>query len=80
MEKKFLQKPPSAPVREAPRRWRAQKQLRPHSSPRAPTTRHRVRQEPALPSMATLSSGGRAGPGTREVVGILLGQGGLCPA
>ncbi|XP_040843687.1 arf-GAP with coiled-coil, ANK repeat and PH domain-containing protein 3 [Ochotona curzoniae] len=58
VEKKFLQKPPSAPVREAPRRWRAQKQLRPHSSPRAPTTRHRVRQEPALPSMAALSSAG----------------------
>ncbi|XP_064227999.1 arf-GAP with coiled-coil, ANK repeat and PH domain-containing protein 3 isoform X2 [Aotus nancymaae] len=41
VEKKFLRKAPVAPAREAPRRWRAQKCLRPHSSPRAPTARRK---------------------------------------
>ncbi|XP_058408589.1 arf-GAP with coiled-coil, ANK repeat and PH domain-containing protein 3 isoform X8 [Diceros bicornis minor] len=57
VEKKFLRKLPSAPAREAPRRWRAQKCQRHHSSPRAPTARRKVRLEPILPSVATLSSG-----------------------
>uniref|UniRef100_A0A452R980 Arf-GAP with coiled-coil, ANK repeat and PH domain-containing protein n=1 Tax=Ursus americanus TaxID=9643 RepID=A0A452R980_URSAM len=39
VERKFLRKPPSAPAREAPRHWRAQKCQRHHSSPRAPTAR-----------------------------------------
>lgn len=60
VEKKFLRKLTSAPVREPPRRWRAQKCQRPHSSPHAPTTRRKVRLEPVLPSVAALSSGGRA--------------------
>ncbi|XP_058408593.1 arf-GAP with coiled-coil, ANK repeat and PH domain-containing protein 3 isoform X11 [Diceros bicornis minor] len=58
VEKKFLRKLPSAPAREAPRRWRAQKCQRHHSSPRAPTARRKVRLEPILPSVATLSSAG----------------------
>ncbi|ELV12787.1 Arf-GAP with coiled-coil, ANK repeat and PH domain-containing protein 3 [Tupaia chinensis] len=56
VEKKFLRKLPTAPAREAPRRWRAQKCQRPHSSPRAPATRRKVRLEPVLPSVAALSS------------------------
>lgn len=60
VEKKFLQKPPSALAREAPRRWRALKCPGHHSSPRAPTTRRKVRMEPVLPSVAALSSGGWA--------------------
>nr|XP_044625358.1 arf-GAP with coiled-coil, ANK repeat and PH domain-containing protein 3 isoform X8 [Equus asinus] len=58
VEKKFLRKPPSAPAREAPRRWRAQKCQRHHSSPRAPTARRKIRLEPILPSVAALSSAG----------------------
>ncbi|XP_052571639.1 arf-GAP with coiled-coil, ANK repeat and PH domain-containing protein 3 isoform X3 [Peromyscus californicus insignis] len=58
VEKKFLRKLTSAPVREAPRRWRAQKCQRPLSSPHAPTTRRKVRLEPVLPSIAALSSAG----------------------
>uniref|UniRef100_A0A2K6SB32 Arf-GAP with coiled-coil, ANK repeat and PH domain-containing protein n=1 Tax=Saimiri boliviensis boliviensis TaxID=39432 RepID=A0A2K6SB32_SAIBB len=58
VEKKFLRKAPVAPTREAPRRWRAQKCLRPHSSPRAPAARRKVRLEPALPCVAALSSVG----------------------
>lgn len=58
VEKKFLRKMASAPAREAPRRWRAQKCQRPHSSPHAPTTRRKVRLEPLLPSVAALSSAG----------------------
>uniref|UniRef100_A0A452R9C8 Arf-GAP with coiled-coil, ANK repeat and PH domain-containing protein n=1 Tax=Ursus americanus TaxID=9643 RepID=A0A452R9C8_URSAM len=57
VERKFLRKPPSAPAREAPRHWRAQKCQRHHSSPRAPTARRKVRLEPVLPSVAALSSG-----------------------
>nr|XP_040145067.1 arf-GAP with coiled-coil, ANK repeat and PH domain-containing protein 3 [Ictidomys tridecemlineatus] len=58
VEKKFLRKPPTALARDAPRHWRAQKRQRPHSSPRAPTTRRKVRLEPVLPSVAALSSAG----------------------
>ncbi|XP_078186150.1 arf-GAP with coiled-coil, ANK repeat and PH domain-containing protein 3 isoform X4 [Callithrix jacchus] len=58
VEKKFLRKAPVVPAREAPRRWRAQKCLRPHSSPRAPAARRKVRLEPALPCVAALSSVG----------------------
>ncbi|GAB1289355.1 ArfGAP with coiled-coil, ankyrin repeat and PH domains 3 [Apodemus speciosus] len=58
VEKKFLRKLTSAPAREPPRRWRAQKCQRPHSSPHAPTTRRKVRLEPVLPSVAALSSAG----------------------
>nr|XP_027803411.1 arf-GAP with coiled-coil, ANK repeat and PH domain-containing protein 3 isoform X2 [Marmota flaviventris] len=58
VEKKFLRKPPTALARDAPRHWRAQKCQRPHSSPRAPTTRRKVRLEPVLPSVAALSSAG----------------------
>jgi len=58
VEKKFLRKPPSAPAREAPRHWRAQKCQRHHSSPRAPAARRKVRLEPVLPSVAALSSAG----------------------
>uniref|UniRef100_A0A2K5DFD0 Arf-GAP with coiled-coil, ANK repeat and PH domain-containing protein n=1 Tax=Aotus nancymaae TaxID=37293 RepID=A0A2K5DFD0_AOTNA len=58
VEKKFLRKAPVAPAREAPRRWRAQKCLRPHSSPRAPTARRKVRLEPAPPCVAALPSVG----------------------
>ncbi|XP_057161322.1 arf-GAP with coiled-coil, ANK repeat and PH domain-containing protein 3 isoform X2 [Ursus arctos] len=58
VERKFLRKPPSAPAREAPRHWRAQKCQRHHSSPRAPTARRKVRLEPVLPSVAALSSAG----------------------
>ncbi|XP_073089102.1 arf-GAP with coiled-coil, ANK repeat and PH domain-containing protein 3 [Manis javanica] len=57
VEKKFLRKPPLAPAREAPRRWKAQKCQRHHSSPRVPTARRKVRLEPVLPSVAALSSG-----------------------
>lgn len=57
VEKKFLRKSPSAPAREAPRRWRAQKCQRHHSSPRAPNARRKVRMEPVLPSVAALCSG-----------------------
>ncbi|XP_045404745.1 arf-GAP with coiled-coil, ANK repeat and PH domain-containing protein 3 isoform X3 [Lemur catta] len=56
VERKFLQKPPTAPAREAPRRWRAQKCQRPHSSPRAPTGLRKARLEPVLPCVAALSS------------------------
>lgn len=52
-----------APALEAPRRWRVQKCPRPHSSPRAPTARRKVRLEPVLPCVAALSSGGRPCPG-----------------
>uniref|UniRef100_A0A8D2ABL0 Arf-GAP with coiled-coil, ANK repeat and PH domain-containing protein n=1 Tax=Sciurus vulgaris TaxID=55149 RepID=A0A8D2ABL0_SCIVU len=58
VEKKFLQKPPTALARDAPRHWPAQKCQRPHSSPRAPTTRRKVRLEPVPPSVAALSSAG----------------------
>ncbi|XP_005368755.1 arf-GAP with coiled-coil, ANK repeat and PH domain-containing protein 3 [Microtus ochrogaster] len=58
VEKKFLRKLTSAPTREAPRRWRAQKCQRPQSSPHAPSTRRKVRLEPVLPSIAALSSAG----------------------
>nr|XP_012631846.1 arf-GAP with coiled-coil, ANK repeat and PH domain-containing protein 3 isoform X2 [Microcebus murinus] len=58
VERKFLQKPPTAPAREAPRRWRAQKCPRPHSSPRAPTALRKARLEPVLPCVAALSSAG----------------------
>ncbi|EAW56246.1 centaurin, beta 5, isoform CRA_a [Homo sapiens] len=58
VEKKFLRKAPMAPALEAPRRWRVQKCLRPHSSPRAPTARRKVRLEPVLPCVAALSSVG----------------------
>ncbi|XP_017398042.1 arf-GAP with coiled-coil, ANK repeat and PH domain-containing protein 3 isoform X2 [Cebus imitator] len=58
VEKKFLRKAPVAQAREAPRRWRAQKCLRPHSSPRVPAARRKVRLEPALPCVAALSSVG----------------------
>ena len=57
VEKKFLRKPPSAPARDVPRPWRAQKCQRHHSSPRVPTARRKVRLEPILPSVAALSSG-----------------------
>ncbi|XP_067573283.1 arf-GAP with coiled-coil, ANK repeat and PH domain-containing protein 3 isoform X2 [Pseudorca crassidens] len=58
VEKKFVQKPPSAPAREAPRRWRAQKCPRHHSSPRARTTRRsKIRMEPVPPSVAALCAG-----------------------
>ncbi|XP_024616028.1 arf-GAP with coiled-coil, ANK repeat and PH domain-containing protein 3 [Neophocaena asiaeorientalis asiaeorientalis] len=58
VEKKFVRKPPSAPAREAPRRWRAQKCPRHHSSPRAHTTRRsKIRMEPVPPSVAALCSG-----------------------
>ncbi|XP_059868661.1 arf-GAP with coiled-coil, ANK repeat and PH domain-containing protein 3 [Delphinus delphis] len=58
VEKKFVRKPPSAPAREAPRRWRAQKCPRHHSSPRARTTRRsKIRMEPVPPSVAALCSG-----------------------
>ncbi|XP_036083233.1 arf-GAP with coiled-coil, ANK repeat and PH domain-containing protein 3 isoform X1 [Rousettus aegyptiacus] len=57
VEKKFLRKPPLAPAREAPRRWRARKCQRHHSSPRAPTARRKGRMEPVLPSVAALCSG-----------------------
>ncbi|XP_077836620.1 arf-GAP with coiled-coil, ANK repeat and PH domain-containing protein 3 isoform X12 [Macaca mulatta] len=58
VEKKFLRKAPMAPALEAPRRWRAQKCPRPHSSPRVPTARRKVRLEPVLPCVAALSSVG----------------------
>lgn len=70
MEKKFLRKPPSAPAREAPRRWRARRCPGQHSSPRAPAARRKVRLEPVLPAVAALSSGGRAS-GSRTAVGGL---------
>uniref|UniRef100_A0A7N5JYL9 Arf-GAP with coiled-coil, ANK repeat and PH domain-containing protein n=1 Tax=Ailuropoda melanoleuca TaxID=9646 RepID=A0A7N5JYL9_AILME len=54
VEKKFLRKPPSAPAREAPRHWQAQKCQHHHSSPRAPAARRKVRLEPVLPSVAAL--------------------------
>ncbi|XP_006067021.1 arf-GAP with coiled-coil, ANK repeat and PH domain-containing protein 3 [Bubalus kerabau] len=58
VEKKFVQRPPSAPAREAPQRWRVQKCQRHHSSPRAPAPRRsKVRMEPVLPSVAALCSG-----------------------
>ncbi|XP_057355555.1 arf-GAP with coiled-coil, ANK repeat and PH domain-containing protein 3 isoform X2 [Manis pentadactyla] len=57
VEKKFLRKPPLAPAREAPRRWKAQKCQHHHSSPHVPTARRKVRLEPVLPSVAALSSG-----------------------
>ncbi|XP_055984366.1 arf-GAP with coiled-coil, ANK repeat and PH domain-containing protein 3 [Sorex fumeus] len=56
VEKKFLQKLPSAPTREAPRRWRAQTCGRQLCSPRAPAARHKARLEPGLPAVAALSS------------------------
>nr|XP_051696440.1 arf-GAP with coiled-coil, ANK repeat and PH domain-containing protein 3 isoform X2 [Oryctolagus cuniculus] len=56
VEKKFLRKLPTAPAREAPRRWRAQKQRRPNHSPHAPATRRKGRLEPVPPSVAALSS------------------------
>nr|XP_060481573.1 arf-GAP with coiled-coil, ANK repeat and PH domain-containing protein 3 [Panthera onca] len=58
VEKKFLRKPPSAPARDVPRPWRAQKCQRHHSSPRVPAARRKVRLEPVLPSVAALSSAG----------------------
>uniref|UniRef100_A0A8C9AUG1 Arf-GAP with coiled-coil, ANK repeat and PH domain-containing protein n=1 Tax=Phocoena sinus TaxID=42100 RepID=A0A8C9AUG1_PHOSS len=60
VEKKFVRKPPSAPAQEAPRRWRAQKCPRHHSSPRAHTTRRsKIRMEPVPPSVAALCSESR---------------------
>uniref|UniRef100_A0A7N5P0X3 Arf-GAP with coiled-coil, ANK repeat and PH domain-containing protein n=1 Tax=Ailuropoda melanoleuca TaxID=9646 RepID=A0A7N5P0X3_AILME len=56
VEKKFLRKPPSAPAREAPRHWQAQKCQHHHSSPRAPAARRKVRLEPVLPSVAALDN------------------------
>lgn len=56
VEKKFLRKLPTAPAREAPRRWRAQKQRRPTHSPHAPATRSKGRLEPVPTSVAALSS------------------------
>ncbi|XP_053432625.1 arf-GAP with coiled-coil, ANK repeat and PH domain-containing protein 3 isoform X2 [Nycticebus coucang] len=58
VEKKFLQKPPTAPSRDAPRRWRVQKCPRTHSSPHAATTLRKGQLEPVLPSVAALSSAG----------------------
>nr|XP_055238055.1 arf-GAP with coiled-coil, ANK repeat and PH domain-containing protein 3 isoform X1 [Gorilla gorilla gorilla] len=58
VEKKFLRKALMAPALEAPRRWRVQKCPQPHSSPRAPTARRKVRLEPVLPCVAALSSVG----------------------
>ncbi|XP_011857391.1 PREDICTED: arf-GAP with coiled-coil, ANK repeat and PH domain-containing protein 3 [Mandrillus leucophaeus] len=58
VEKKFLRKAPMVPALEAPRRWRAHKCPRPHSSPRVPTARRKVRLEPVLPCVAALSSVG----------------------
>ncbi|XP_040120016.1 arf-GAP with coiled-coil, ANK repeat and PH domain-containing protein 3 isoform X2 [Oryx dammah] len=58
VEKKFVRRPPSAPAREAPQRWRVQKCQRHHSSPRAPAPRRsKIRMEPVLPSVAALCSG-----------------------
>ncbi|KAB0354035.1 hypothetical protein FD755_023280, partial [Muntiacus reevesi] len=58
VEKKFVRRPPSAPAREAPQRWRVQKCQGHHSSPRAPAPRRsKVRMEPVLPSVAALCSG-----------------------
>ncbi|XP_059944750.1 arf-GAP with coiled-coil, ANK repeat and PH domain-containing protein 3 [Mesoplodon densirostris] len=58
VEKKFVRRPPSAPAREAPRRWRAQRCQRHRSSPRARTTRRsQIRVEPVPPSVAALCSG-----------------------
>lgn len=57
VEKKFLQKPPPTPAREAPRRWRARKCPGHHSSSRVPAARRPVRTEPVLPAVAALSSG-----------------------
>ncbi|XP_077007740.1 arf-GAP with coiled-coil, ANK repeat and PH domain-containing protein 3 [Tamandua tetradactyla] len=62
VEKKFLQKTPAAPSpagREGvPRRGQARKCPRHPGSPRAPPARRKVRLEPALPSVAALSSAG----------------------
>uniref|UniRef100_A0A8C6BHP5 Arf-GAP with coiled-coil, ANK repeat and PH domain-containing protein n=1 Tax=Monodon monoceros TaxID=40151 RepID=A0A8C6BHP5_MONMO len=67
VEKKFVRKPPSAPAREAPRRWRAQKCPRHHSSPRAHTTRRsKIRMEPVPPSVAALCSAGSTEPRFRR--------------
>ncbi|XP_047646990.1 arf-GAP with coiled-coil, ANK repeat and PH domain-containing protein 3 isoform X1 [Phacochoerus africanus] len=66
VEKKFVRKLPSAPAREAPRRWRGQKCQRYHSSPRAPTPRRQVRMEPVLPSVAALCSAGSVEPRFRR--------------
>ncbi|XP_074233817.1 arf-GAP with coiled-coil, ANK repeat and PH domain-containing protein 3 isoform X1 [Camelus bactrianus] len=66
VEKRFVRRPPSAPAREAPRRWRAQKCQRHHSSPRVPTTRRKVRMEPVLPSVAALCSAGSVEPRFRR--------------
>lgn len=63
VEKKFLRKLPTAPAREAPRRWRAQKQRRPAHSPHAPDPRCKGRLEPVPPSVAALSSGAGAASG-----------------
>ncbi|KAG8505517.1 Arf-GAP with coiled-coil, ANK repeat and PH domain-containing protein 3 [Galemys pyrenaicus] len=57
VEKKFLCRPPSAPAREVPQRWRAPKCRRHHSSPRAPSARRPARLEPVLPAVAALCSG-----------------------
>uniref|UniRef100_A0A8D1DA08 Arf-GAP with coiled-coil, ANK repeat and PH domain-containing protein n=2 Tax=Sus scrofa TaxID=9823 RepID=A0A8D1DA08_PIG len=66
VEKKFVRKLPSAPAREAPRRWRGPKCQRYHSSPRAPTPRRQVRMEPVLPSVAALCSAGSVEPRFRR--------------
>ncbi|XP_058160671.1 arf-GAP with coiled-coil, ANK repeat and PH domain-containing protein 3 [Dasypus novemcinctus] len=65
VEKKFLGKLPAAPAQDAPasreggpQHWQVQKCPRHHSSPRAPTTRRKVRLEPTLPSVAALSAAG----------------------
>nr|XP_031529321.1 arf-GAP with coiled-coil, ANK repeat and PH domain-containing protein 3 isoform X3 [Vicugna pacos] len=66
VEKRFVRRPPSAPAREAPRRCRAQKCQRHHSSPRVPTARRKVRMEPVLPSVAALCSAGSVEPRFRR--------------
>lgn len=71
VEKKFVRRPPSAPAREAPQRWRVQKCQRHHSSPRAPAPRRsKVRMEPVLPSVAALCSGGRGPAGAPQLTGL----------
>lgn len=75
MEKKFVRRPPSAPAREAPQRWRVQKCQRHHSSPRAPAPRRsKVRMEPVLPSVAALCSGGRGPAGVPQLTGLGRGK------
>ncbi|XDA81764.1 hypothetical protein R6Z07F_011695 [Ovis aries] len=82
VEKKFVRRPPSAPAREAPQRWRVQKCQRHHSSPRAPAPRRsKVRMEPVLPSVAALCSGlssdsglGGSSDGSSDVLAFGVGS------